>query len=107
MTGAGPTAADSPSPLRVRLRSPGLGAHVRRWDGNTLLFDDVSGDTHIFDPLAGAILACVGADSTAASDVARRLADEVGVPPDETLSRSVDAALRRFAALGLIERVAA
>lgn len=65
---------------------------VRVLDGETLVFDDLTGDTHLLTPLAGRLLALL--------DDRPRGVDELALADDAP--QAIEATLRGMTALGLV-----
>jgi PqqD family protein of HPr-rel-A system len=97
----------STTDVAVRRRPSHPDDRARRWDGHVVLYDGSSGDTHILDPLAGEVLARIGAAPVTAHDIAGRLAADLGVSPDSVPTLGVRRAFEHFARLGLTEEPAA
>jgi PqqD family protein of HPr-rel-A system len=74
----------------------------RAWDGEIVLLNEASGDTHRLDLFAsGAFEALLEAPADAPT-LARRLAEELGVPNDARIETAVNGALTKFADLNLL-----
>lgn len=53
--------------------------HLRHWNGDYVLFDELSGDTHALDQLAGYILECLLVSPMSIDSIAEKIniADEI------------------------------
>jgi PqqD family protein of HPr-rel-A system len=76
---------------------------IRCWQGDFVVYNPLSGDTHIFDIVAGTALEAVAAGPTSSAAVCRRVASLLDVPNDEQVAANVDVILARLDDLGLIE----
>lgn len=77
--------------------------HWRCWDGQYVVFNSASGDTHLLHFAAGEALKLIEQSPSDASKVCAQLADRLETPPGAELSAQVDRLLRELAELGLIE----
>ena len=88
----------------MRWRStPGL--ERRDWDGEAVVYDDASGDTHRLAPLPAAILAVLQTHPATAYELCDRLAPDVEGVAAGSLLGHVSSALTELERLGLIKRV--
>ncbi|NHZ63506.1 HPr-rel-A system PqqD family peptide chaperone [Massilia genomosp. 1] len=78
---------------------PGQRLHYRQWEQEAVLFNDLSGDTHLLDADALALLLAVhgGARDAAAMRLALGLADE-----DQDANDALQALLEQLASISLI-----
>ncbi|MFN2337710.1 MAG: HPr-rel-A system PqqD family peptide chaperone [Gammaproteobacteria bacterium] len=81
--------------------------HWLDWDGQHLVFDEASGDTHLMDEVGAAVFYCLqqsaGRDEI---DLLHDVARLLDIPPDDQLLDQLQEILRRFAHSRLLERVA-
>jgi PqqD family protein of HPr-rel-A system len=80
--------------------------HWRQLDGEWLVFESGSGDTHHFDLISAAVLICLEAKALDLGGLCEVLAGELQLSNDEDLSARIEALLEQLLKLGLIERVA-
>lgn len=83
------------------MTSPSL--RWREWDGDCIVFNPVTGHTHLLDALAARILRHVCAGAPTAGAIVERLGREIELNLDSTAVASIDQALDRLARLGLVE----
>ena len=81
----------------------------REWEGELVVFNDLTGNTHLLNPLAGLVLRRL-----AESDVARSVAElteSIGqreaIEPDSALVEAIEAVLIDFERFGLAARATA
>ncbi len=92
------------SPLRVVWHLNELASlHWRCWDGEWVVFDVGSGQTHQMDTLTAATLLTVEACAGDIDRLVSQIANHLAVPDDHELSNAVQGVLERLAATGLIE----
>jgi PqqD family protein of HPr-rel-A system len=78
------------------------GLFWRAWDGEIVVLNQASGDTHRLDLFASAAFEALLAAPADATTLARRLAEELDVPADARLDAAVATALAKFAELSLL-----
>ena len=78
---------------------------VRYWGGDYIVYNPLSGDTHVLDIVAGEALRAIIAGTTASSAICQRIASLLEVPSDKRVAAQVEAILVRLDELGLIEAV--
>lgn len=78
---------------------------VRWWDGDCVVYNRLSGDTHVLDVVTGEVLRTVMAERLPAAEIGRRLAAFLDVPADERIADTVGKILNHLDELGLIEPV--
>jgi PqqD family protein of HPr-rel-A system len=77
---------------------------MRNWDGDYVVYNPLSGNTHILDIVTGEVLKVIAAGPARASSLCRRVADFLELPPDDdNLSGHVGEILGVLDDLGLIE----
>lgn len=81
------------------------GLERREWDGEAVVYDDASGDTHKLAPFPTAILAILQAHPATAHELCDELAPLVDVEAAGSLLGHVSGALTELERLGLIDRV--
>ena len=91
---------------RLSWRLP-AGADVawRCWDGDYVVFNPLSGNTHCLDIVTGEVLKAVMEGDGEASSIASRTAEFLDVEQDDKLSATVAEILERLEGAGLIEGV--
>ena len=77
---------------------------LRDWDGDVVVYNRLSGDTHIVDIVTGEVLRGIEAGASHDSALARRVAAFLDVPDDDDLRMRVRRILLALDDLGLIER---
>jgi len=73
------------------------------WDGELVVYDDLSGDTSKLDPLMTVIFMQLLEKPARTIDLVARLAGELGVDNDPKLHRLTEIALGRLAGSGLVQ----
>lgn len=79
---------------------------VRYWDGDYVVYNPLSGNTHVLDVLVGEVLKTIIAGSTGERALRAHMASFLEVPDDERVRENLDAILSALDGLGLIEAVA-
>lgn len=79
----------------------------RWWDEQLVVFEPTSGDTHLLNLVAGAVLCSLHEGPRRAAELAERVAARLDMPPDEeqTLQSEIDVLLGDLEAAGLVEVV--
>ena len=72
------------------------------WDGELVVFNLDSGNTHLLTPVAGQTLKILMQGRADVQELSRRLAAQVELESDSELHRSIDVVIQQFDALGLI-----
>jgi PqqD family protein of HPr-rel-A system len=78
---------------------------VRYWGGDYIVYNTLSGDTHVLDIVAGEALRAIIAGPIASSAICERIASLLEVSSDQRVATNVDAILALLDELGLIEPV--
>jgi PqqD family protein of HPr-rel-A system len=81
---------------------PGQLLACREWDGEAVLYNDLSGNTHLLDGAAIDVLQALRAAPLDAAALAGRLAERFGATPDE-LGAEIEDMLAELARLDLVE----
>lgn len=81
---------------------PGQSLNCREWDGEAVLYNDVSGSTHLLDGVALDVLQALRAGPFDAAALALQLADQVDAEDGE-LAPLIDTMLTALARLDLVE----
>lgn len=76
---------------------------IRYWGGDYVVYNPLSGDTHILDIATGELLKAVANERLPTGDLCRRLAEFLEVPNDVNMAQTVDRILKHLDELGLIE----
>lgn len=79
--------------------------HWRCWDGDYVVFNPLSGDTHLLDIVAGGVLMNILAGPSTTDALTRKAAAFLEVDSGEDLSSYVKDIIVRLDGLGLIEPV--
>jgi PqqD family protein of HPr-rel-A system len=82
--------------------TPGQALACREWDGEAVLYNDLSGNTHLLDGAALDLLHALRDQPADAATLAARLADHVDAGDDDLVSL-IDDMLAALAGLDLIE----
>lgn len=83
--------------------NPVIRLHWRDWGGDSVVFEELSGQTLQFDPLSAAVMACIETGVTDLSTLGRLLAEDLGTVADGPLLDSLCTVLERLSRLGWIE----
>ncbi|HVO91142.1 MAG TPA: HPr-rel-A system PqqD family peptide chaperone [Casimicrobiaceae bacterium] len=78
----------------------------RIWDGDYVVYNPVSGNTHILDIVSGELLAALFDGERDASQLHTHIARFLDVPDDALVATRVDRVLEVLDDLGLVERAA-
>ena len=78
----------------------------RCWDGEYVVFNPLTGDTHLLDVVAGGVLMDILAGPATVNELIGRAAEFLDVESDQALSSHVENILQRLDELGLVELVA-
>jgi PqqD family protein of HPr-rel-A system len=78
----------------------------RAWDGDYVVFDPATGQTHLLDVLAAETLKALAQAPATRDELIERLAASADLPKDGSLAELVRSLIARFDALGLIEPLA-
>jgi PqqD family protein of HPr-rel-A system len=76
---------------------------VRAWDGEVVVYNPLSGDTHLLDVLTGELLRVITARPADVGEVRAAAATLLDVPDDDRLGQHVGEALAALDEAGLIE----
>ena len=77
----------------------------REWDGENIVFNVSSGNTHLLQPTAVDVLRLLEKETLSAEEISERLISMVGVSSDEEIVKNVETLLMNLDHLGLIEPV--
>jgi PqqD family protein of HPr-rel-A system len=78
--------------------------HWRCWDGEWVVYNDASGDTHLLDSLAVIALKALAEGPAEADALCRNLAQSMDLAADDRLAGTVGDMLRELGRLGLVDR---
>jgi PqqD family protein of HPr-rel-A system len=81
---------------------PGQSLAVKEWDGIAVLYNDLSGNTHLLDGAAVEVLQALRSAPATAATLATALTDRIECDADE-LTTLIDELLAGLAALDLVE----
>jgi len=90
----------APPVWRLSVASP---LPLRVWDGEVVVYNSRSGDTHLLDVLTGELLRAITAGPASVAVLRQTAAAFLEVADDEQLGRHVGQALAALDELGLIE----
>jgi PqqD family protein of HPr-rel-A system len=91
-------------PLAWKIGDPS-GLCWKIWDGECVVFDGRSGETHLLNPLAVEVLQTLEQGPADGSHLTRLIASTLALEAEPDLARAVDEVLARFDELGLTEPV--
>jgi PqqD family protein of HPr-rel-A system len=74
----------------------------RTWGDETVVYEPLSGNTHLLDPVAAAVLDHLGASDATATAIAESLLAEFGAESGDDVLAAVRAALARLRDIGLV-----
>lgn len=80
---------------------------LRDWDGDCVVYNPLTGSTHVLDIVTGEVLKAIMAAPATSGELCRRVAEFLEVPNDVRTAENVDAVLAALDELGLIEPVEA
>lgn len=75
----------------------------RQWNGNFVVFNPASGDTHFLNALAGAILQLLESDALTLEQIVSHLQDVSDEPLGDELVDEIHHLVAKFDTVGLIE----
>ncbi|MEM7223929.1 MAG: HPr-rel-A system PqqD family peptide chaperone [Pseudomonadota bacterium] len=75
----------------------------RVWSDEHVVYDDGSGDTHLLDDEAAGVLRRLCQGPASADQLVAELAQELEIEPNQVLESHVEAILKKFRQLALIE----
>ncbi len=83
--------------------APGQTLRLRRWEDECVLYNDLSGDTHLLGAVAASLLDVLGGGAASLPELAQALCGELGVEADAELEAALAPLLDQLAHLALIE----
>lgn len=98
-------AAAAAAPAARWRKSPERTLHWRDWGGDSVVFEQYSGHTYQFAPLAAAVMACFEEDARSFEELAGVIAAALDTEPDNELRSALTAIVEQFRRLGWIEQV--
>jgi PqqD family protein of HPr-rel-A system len=75
----------------------------KTWGGESIVFNESSGNTHLLNATAAKILSIVQAQPSSAEEISLKVALDSGLGADEKILARVDVVLETLDNLGLIE----
>ncbi|MFQ5958848.1 MAG: HPr-rel-A system PqqD family peptide chaperone [Alphaproteobacteria bacterium] len=104
MTDADDRSPDAQDDDGARWRLPeGVRLLWKTWGDEVVVFNTSSGQTHLLDPLSGAVLESIEASPMTVAQLTGRLAERFDLAPDADLARRAEAICSRFDDLGLAD----
>ncbi|MFQ5783567.1 MAG: HPr-rel-A system PqqD family peptide chaperone [Alphaproteobacteria bacterium] len=104
MTETGNFGAERPMSERARWRLPeGVRLVWRAWDDEFVVFNTLSGQTHLLDGVSAAILDALERGPATVDELSRRLAERFDLAIDEALRSRITTICGRFDNLGLAD----
>lgn len=79
---------------------------MRCWDGDYVVYNSLSGNTHVLDIVVGEVLKTIMAGTIDEARLCQHIAGFLDVPNDERVSGTLDGILAALDTLGLIEPTA-
>jgi PqqD family protein of HPr-rel-A system len=79
--------------------------HLRRWDDDTVIYDETTGGTHLLSPAAAEIFDMIARETLTAETIVARLAAQVGCIADEAFSSKIQETLEKLDMIELIRRL--
>jgi len=76
---------------------------LRCWEGDYVVYNRLSGDTHVLDIVTGEVLKSIIAGTTRCSSICKCVAEFLEVPNDSNVAEQVGAILEALDRLGLIQ----
>jgi PqqD family protein of HPr-rel-A system len=76
---------------------------LRCWDGDYVVYNPLSGNTHVLDIVTGEVLKAIMAGETGTSEVCQHIANFLEVPDDAGIAEHVGRILAALDRLALIE----
>ena len=77
----------------------------RHWEGDYVIFNSLSGETHILDIVSGKVLKRIMNGPSTTEDIRSEIGDFLEVRNDSELARAVDKILNGLEDTGLVEAV--
>ena len=77
------------------------------WEDGVVVYNLDSGNTHLLNPIAGRALKCLAESPADVTGLARELAAQAGLEPDDELHENVTNLVKHLDSLGLIEPITA
>jgi PqqD family protein of HPr-rel-A system len=77
---------------------------LRQWGDECVVYNSVSGDTHLLNALGAVSLTRLLQSPATANDLALRVVSQLGFEADETLLEMIEALLGDFERIGLIRQ---
>lgn len=84
-------------------RRPGIELHWRDWGGDSVVFEQRSGHTYQFAPLAAAVMACFEEHDRSLDELTAQIALDLGSAPDNDIRAALEPIVSEFLSLGWIE----
>jgi PqqD family protein of HPr-rel-A system len=80
---------------------------LRYWNGDCVVYNPLTGSTHVLDIVAGEVLKVIMAAPATSRELCQHVAEFLEIPNDVRTADNVDAVLAALDELGLIEPVEA
>lgn len=100
------TSSSSPSTATAWHLHAHTSLHWCCWDDEWVVFDVLSGETHVMDTLTAVTLMTVKRSDLALADIAYRVAEDLLMSVDPSFLGAVNHTLNSLATVGLIEAAA-
>lgn len=71
------------------------------WDDEAAVYDTLTGDTHLLEPVAVEVVAMLRQGHHTSSDLANALADRFAISPEDDILAVTESTLKRLEAIGI------
>lgn len=75
---------------------------IKTWEGEAVVYDSLSGDTHLLDPLSATITALVAQSAYSSEEIVHHLTMAFEMPVEEHSLDYLNATLFRLESIGLL-----
>ena len=83
----------------------GFSPEWREWEGEVVVYDSYSGDTHAFDAITAFVLQSLSMQSQDVETLMKMVAGQFDLPPDSELLSYLEKVLNQLSSLCLVTRV--
>lgn len=73
----------------------------RYWDDEAAIYDTLTGDTHLLEPVAVEVVAMLRQGHHTSTDLANALADRFAISPEDDILAVTESTLKRLEAIGI------
>ena len=82
--------------------TPGFSPEWREWEGEMVVYDSYSGDTHAFDAVSAFVLQTLSMQSQDTETLMKQVASQFDLPPDAELLAYLEKLLNQLSSLRLV-----